>query len=63
MVTEICFPFQVLPVYIDLAWEFADWHLSGFPVQKSQSIEGQLLIPFWPKDFRVLAKHRCRIEL
>lgn len=63
MVTEICFPFQVLPVWLDLSWEFVRWHLGDFPVQKCRSIEEQLLILSWPMNLRVLAKHCCKIEL
>lgn len=64
MVTEICFPFRVLSIWLELGWGFANWHPGNcFSMLKCESIEDQLIIPSWPVPSRIIAKHNCRMEL
>lgn len=64
MVTEICFPFKALIVWLELWWDFADWHLGNcFFMLKCQSIEDQFIILPWPVTSSVIINHNCRMEV
>lgn len=64
MVTEICFPFKVLMVWLELGWDPADWHLGNcFSLLKCQSVKDQLIILSWHMTSRDIANHNCRMEL
>lgn len=65
MVTEICFPFKVLTVWLELCWDFADWHSGNcFFILKCQSTEDRLITLPWPLTSRVItviAEWDCRL--